>query len=87
MEPEIIGERIVLKLENEEAFVKFKIEQNIIMVTTTYVPESQRGKGIAGKLNAKLVEMAKEKGMKIYPLCEYTRKYLERKQFHDLIHE
>ncbi|WP_022847040.1 MULTISPECIES: GNAT family N-acetyltransferase [unclassified Desulfurobacterium] len=87
MEPEIVGEKIVLKLGEEEAFVKFKIEQNIIMVTTTYVPESHRGKGIAGKLNAKLVEMAKEKRMKIYPLCEYTRKYLERKQLHELIYE
>ncbi|WP_457567987.1 GNAT family N-acetyltransferase [Desulfurobacterium sp.] len=87
MEPEITGERIVINLGEEEAFIKFKIEKNIIMVTTTYVPESHRGKGIAGKLNAKLVEMAREKGMKIYPLCEYTRKYLERKRLHNLIYE
>ncbi len=75
--------RIVLELpDGEEAFITFGIdeERKVIVVSTTYVPESQRGKGIAGKLSAKLVEYADENGYKIYPLCSYTQKYLERKR-------
>ncbi len=68
--------------DGEEAFITFGVdeERKVIVVSTTYVPESQRGKGIAGKLSAKLVEYADENGYKIYPLCSYTQKYLERKR-------
>ena len=81
--------RIYLELPaGEEAFITFGVdeEKRVIVVSTTYVPESQRGKGIAGKLSAKLVEFADENGYKIYPLCSYTQKYLERKR-PDLIAE
>ena len=83
MEIKIEKGKIFLELPNgEEAFITFGVdeEKKIIVVSTTYVPESQRGKGIAGKLSAKLVEFADENGYKIYPLCSYTQKYLERKR-------
>ncbi len=75
--------RICMKFEDgEEAFITFGIdeEKKVIVVSTTFVPESKRGKGIAGKLSAKLVEFAEEKGYRIYPLCSYTEKYLKRKR-------
>ena len=83
MEIKIEKGRIFLELPNgEEAFITFGVDEKkkVIVVSTTYVPESQRGKGIAGKLSAKLVEFADENGYKIYPLCSYTQKYLERKR-------
>jgi len=75
--------RVFLKLDSgEEAFITFGVdrEKRVIVVSTTFVPESHRGKGIAGKLTAKLVEYAEENGYKIYPLCSYTQKYLQRKR-------
>ena len=80
--------KIYLELEGEEAFISFNVvkEKGIIVVNTTFVPESYRGKGIAGKLTSKLVEFADENGYKVWPLCSYTRKYLERKR-PDLIAE
>ncbi len=75
--------KISLKFsEGEEAFISFGIdrEKKVIVVSTTYVPENHRGKGIAGMLSEKLVEFADENGYKIYPLCSYTQKFLERKR-------
>ena len=83
MKIKVTDGKIYMEFENgEEAFITFGIEEKkkIIVVSTTYVPESQRGKGIAGKLSAKLVEYAENNGYKIYPLCSYTQKYLERKR-------
>jgi len=83
MKIKVTDGKIYMEFENgEEAFITFGIEEKkkIIVVSTTYVPESQRGKGIAGKLSAKLVEYAEDNGYKIYPLCSYTQKYLERKR-------
>lgn len=75
--------RIVMRFDDgEEAFITFGIdgEKRVIVVSTTFVPESKRGKGIAGKLSSKLVELAQEKGFRIYPLCSYTERYLRRKR-------
>ena len=83
MKIKVTDGKIYMEFENgEEAFITFGIEEKkkVIVVSTTYVPESQRGKGIAGKLSAKLVEYAEENGYKIYPLCSYIQKYLERKR-------
>lgn len=83
MEIKVAKDRIYVELPNgEEAFITFGIdeEKGVIVVSTTFVPESQRGKGIAGRLSAKLVEFADENGYKIYPLCSYTQKYLQRKR-------
>ena len=75
--------RILLEFEDgDRAFITFGVDKanKVIVVSTTFVPESKRGRGVAGRLTAKLVELAEEKGYRIYPLCSYTRKYLERKK-------
>jgi predicted GNAT family acetyltransferase len=89
MEFKLEENRISLELEGgQEAFITFGIdkEKGIIVVSTTYVPENHRGKGLAGKLSQKLVEFADRNGYKIYPLCSYTQKFLMRKR-PDLIAE
>jgi predicted GNAT family acetyltransferase len=87
-EVKVSEDKIYVELEEEEAFIAYKVveEKKVIVVTTTFVPESYRGRGIAGKLTSKLVEFADENGYKVWPLCSYTRKYLERKR-PDLIAE
>ena len=83
MEIKVGKGKIYLELPNgETAFITFGVdeEKKVLVVSTTYVPESQRGKGIAGKLSAKLVEYADQNGYRIYPLCSYTQKYLQRKR-------
>jgi predicted GNAT family acetyltransferase len=89
MEFRLEKNRISLKLEDgQEAFITFGVEKEkkVLVVSTTYVPENHRGKGLAGKLSQKLVEFADENGYKIYPLCSYTQKFLMRKR-PDLIAE
>jgi predicted GNAT family acetyltransferase len=87
-EVKVSEDKIYVELGEEEAFIAYKVveEKKVIVVTTTFVPESYRGRGIAGKLTSKLVEFADENGYKVWPLCSYTRKYLERKR-PDLIAE
>ncbi len=83
MEFEVTENKLSLRLKDgQEAFITFGIdkEKKVIVVSTTFVPENHRGKGIAGKLSNKLVEIADANGYKIHPLCSYTRKFLERKR-------
>jgi GNAT superfamily N-acetyltransferase len=41
----------------------------------TYTPEQHRGKGYAKLLVDKAVEVAREKGLKIIPICSYAIYY------------
>jgi len=81
LEPKIGEGKVYLEVEGKEAFIIFGVdrEKGVIVVSTTFVPEALRGRGIAGRLTAKLVEFAQENGYKIYPLCSYTQKYLQRR--------
>lgn len=56
----------------------------IIDHTETY--EDFGGKGYGKKLVLKGIEYAKEKGVKIIPLCTYAKKVMEaNKDFHEMI--
>lgn len=51
-------------------------ENNDLVVQSTKVDDSLRGKGIAGKLLSKVVELARQENKKIIPVCSYAVKVL-----------
>jgi len=48
-------------------------------ITHTFVDESLRGQGVAGKLLAEVVRLAKESDVKLKPTCPYAIAAFERK--------
>ena len=52
--------------------------ESIIVVDHTIVDPSLRGQGVAGKLLAKVVAMAREENLKIVPVCSYVVAKLTR---------
>lgn len=46
----------------------------------TFVDENYGGQGIAGKLVEELVKQAKEKQVKIIPVCSFAKKEFGRKE-------
>ncbi|AIF42485.1 GNAT family N-acetyltransferase [Virgibacillus sp. SK37] len=52
-------------------------EGNEIIVDHTVVSEELQGQGVAGQLVERLVQYAREEGLKIKPLCSYAQKKLE----------
>ncbi|MDO5028433.1 MAG: GNAT family N-acetyltransferase [Bacillota bacterium] len=59
----------------------YRISANgkIWIVDHTFVEDSYRGQQIAQRLFAELVERAREKDVKIYPLCPFAVREMERK--------
>lgn len=51
-------------------------ETNDLVVQSTKVDDSLRGKGIAGQLLSKVVELARQENKKIIPVCSYAVKVL-----------
>lgn len=59
--------------DNFIAHITFKDGgNNVILIDHTFVDPSLRGQSIAGKLLAKVIEMAREENLKIVPVCSYA---------------
>ena len=57
------------------------------MIDHTFVDPSLRGQGIAGKLMGKVIEMAREEGYKLVPVCSYAVAYFRRhEEAKDVLH-
>lgn len=57
-----------------------------ITIDHTYVSDSLRGQGIAGKLVERVVQEARGKGLKIVPVCSYAKAVFERKsEYQDVL--
>ena len=55
------------------AFIKFpNINDNVVNITSTYVSDTLRGQGIAGKLIALLYAELKRTNRYVIPTCSYA---------------
>ena len=69
--------RIVLVDDEEQAlaeidFPAMEEEPGTVEITHTYVAESLRGRGLAGKLMARLITYLERNQLKAYPSCSYA---------------
>ena len=71
---------IYLQIDSEIiAQLTFKFSGNKrIIIDHVIVDEAYNGKGYGKKMVAAAVEFAREKGIKIFPLCPFARNVLER---------
>ena len=54
----------------------YRIEMGVMPIYRTFVPESERGKGIAEALAIAAFDFAREKGLKVRPDCPYIVHFL-----------
>jgi len=74
--------------DGSRAYLRYSIEGDRINLIETYTPPQHRGKGVAKAMVDKAVEVAKEKGLKIVPICSYSVYYfLKNPQFRDVLAE
>lgn len=64
-------------IDNDEGNIVAKItfffqEENVIAIDHTIVDKELRGQNIAGMLLKKVVELAREKHLKVVPICSYA---------------
>lgn len=58
-----------------KAYLKYSIEGNTMKLIETYTPPEYRGLGIASRLVKYAIDLAREKGWTIEPVCSYTIYY------------
>jgi predicted GNAT family acetyltransferase len=73
------GRRFVAVIDGHEAYVKYRpADDKTLNFHHTYVPDELRGRGIAGKLVARALDLAREQGLAVIPTCSYVQGFLER---------
>lgn len=60
-------------------------DEDTIVVDHTYVSESLRGQGIAGKLFETFVDFVREQNLKVVPQCSYIETRMDQStQYNDI---
>ncbi len=71
--------RFVLRRESRESFLEYDLRDDGSMVVhRTFVPDADRGQGIASVLTRRAVEFAAHHQLQVVPLCSYVATWLER---------
>jgi len=74
---------------NPIAQITYKdVDDRTIIADHTFVSESLRGQGIAGKLFNELMAFVEEENKKVIPTCSYVKAKMERsKKYREYIHK
>jgi len=63
----------------------YRLHDNVMTMTHTYVPPALEGRGIAAALVAAALVHARAHGLRVRPACSYVARYLHRHpEMHDL---
>lgn len=72
----------IYRLDNNQNVIAeitfYKTENDVYVIDHTFVDESLRGQGIAGKLVEMAVEEIEKRGGKVEATCSYAKKWLEK---------
>jgi predicted GNAT family acetyltransferase len=73
-EPERIWHADEVGNMDAEIIVTDVPNRDLWSIDRTFVSESLRGQGVAGQLVDAAIDLAREKGMKVYASCEYSQR-------------
>ncbi len=70
--------RFYVHTDEGEAELLYGIKDGIMYIYHTYVPEQERGEGIAEQLANAAFEFAIKSNLKVKPACSYIEYYLSK---------
>lgn len=81
--PDIVDNRERKRFEidlggGEYAFAEYTLPDGKIMFTHTEVPESHSGRGIGTMLIRTALASARERGLKVIPICPFFAAYMQK---------
>lgn len=64
----------------------YTLQDKVMTITHTGVPEALSGRGIAADLTKQALSTARSRGWKVRPVCSYAAAYIKRyPQYQDLV--
>lgn len=69
-------DRFYITTNSGDAELLYEVSDNVMSIYHTFVPETERGKGIAETITMAAFKYAIKNGFKIKPDCTYARHFL-----------
>jgi predicted GNAT family acetyltransferase len=90
MMSELRNNRDQSRYEMEEnglvSYADYRLQGDRLFVDYVFAPPALRGSGAAGRLMSAIAANAREKGLKITPICGYASAWLRRSyEYRDLV--
>lgn len=71
--------RFELRVDGELAgFAEYRLRPGRIVFTHTEVDDRFQGRGLAARLARAVLDSARERGLRVTPLCPYIARYIRR---------
>ena len=70
--------RFEVEIQDKMAIMDYKKKDNKLYILHTEVPKEFEGKGIASAMVKKVLNLIKEKDMKLVSLCPFVSGYIKR---------
>lgn len=75
-------QRYELIEQGQTAYADYRLTGNRLFIDYVFSPPALRGAGTAGRLMAGLAADARERGLKVTPICGYAAAWLSRHPEH-----
>lgn len=70
--------RFELIEEGKLAFADYRLNGGVLILPHVEADPALRGRGAAGRLMAGVLNLARERGLKVTPICSYAVAYIQR---------
>lgn len=70
--------RFELEENGKRAFADYRQENDVLVIPHVEADPALRGTGAAGRLMAGILEIARDRGLRIRPVCGYAAAYMDR---------
>lgn len=70
--------RFSVEVDGETAYLDYEMDDGVMHITHTVVPEAIGGRGIAGQLVQAAFDHARSEGWKVKTVCEYAEAWAGR---------
>jgi len=70
--------RFELPVDGGLGFLQYQIKADTMLLLYVEVPPEARGHAVAGQLSRAALQFAKERGLKVIPVCSYVAAYIRR---------
>ena len=78
--------RFELEEQGQVAFADYRRQGDVLVIPHVEAPAALRGTGAAGRLMEGALNLVRERGLKVAPVCPYAAAFIQRhKRYQDLL--
>jgi predicted GNAT family acetyltransferase len=70
--------RFEAEVDGHKAIIEYTVKPGILSINHTEVPRELSGQGVASNMTEQVLLQIELRGLKVDPVCPFTKKYIEK---------